>query len=84
MWQIYEVKVIVLTWGGLALNCKKSAEAIVLLWKCARKKEQGLTAICHKAKRRIHKEACYPKRFAGNTWNLQEGLNNGSSQMKGR
>jgi len=38
-------------------NCEKSAEVIVLSKKCERKWKYGLAAICHKAERRIHKEA---------------------------
>ena len=47
------------------LNRKKSAEAIVLLRKCERKKKHGLAALCHKTERRIRMEACCPKRLTG-------------------
>jgi len=75
MWQVYEVKVIVLTWGDLTdtesasergrnkVYREKSAEVIVLSRKCERRKTHGLAALCHKVERRIRMEACCPKRF---------------------
>jgi len=66
------------------LNRKESAKVILLSRKFAESNEHGLAALCHKAERRIHMEACCPKRLTERTWSWQEGPNSSRLRNEGK